>query len=262
MALQYETLRTDTHNGIHTITLDRAGDHNTFGEDMRDELLQALLSAQEDEAVRVVILTGTGRWFCTGGDIRQMLALKDDGAGFEKIRPLLDAGRRIVSVLHDLPKPCIAMVNGAATGAGMNLALACDIRIASDHATFAQNFVHAGLHPDWGGTYFLPRLVGSGRALELMWTGRRVEAEEAEEIGLVQQVVPHLHLEEHTHRFARRLAKAPVTTLRLMKMAVRSSGQFDLQGMLEFEVEAQQQCWEQSGIGERLRAYVDKQRRS
>ena len=260
MALQFETLRTETANNVRTITLDRPQQHNAFGEEMREELLHALIEAQEDDDARVVVITGTGRWFCTGGDVRQMLAMKDDGAGFEKIRPILDEGRRVVSVLHEMPKPCVAMVNGAATGAGMTLALACDVRIASDHATFTQNFVHAGLHPDWGGTYFLPRLVGPGRALELFWTGRRVEAEEAEEIGLVQQVVPHPHLEEHTSRFTRRLVKAPAATLHLVKMAVQNAAQLDLNGMLDYETEAQQQCWEAAGTTERLRAYVNKQR--
>lgn len=260
MALQFETLRTETVDNVRTITLDRPQHHNAFGEDMREELLHALLDAQDDDDVRVIVLTGSGRWFCTGGDIRRMLSLKDEGAGFEKIRPILDEGRRIVTVLHDMPKPTVAMVNGAATGAGMTLALACDVRIASDHATFTQNFVHAGLHPDWGSTYFLPRLVGPGRALELFWTGRRVEAEEAEEMGLVQQVVPHPHLDEHTDRFTRRLVRAPGATLRLVKMAVQNVAQFDLQGMLDYEGEAQQQCWEAAGTSDRLRAYVDKQR--
>lgn len=260
MALQFETLRTETEKNVRTITLDRPQQQNAFGEEMREELLHALLEAQEDDDVRVVVITGTGRWFCTGGDIRQMLALKEENAGFEKIRPILDEGRRVVSVLHEMPKPCVAMVNGTATGAGMTLALACDVRIASDHATFTQNFVHAGLHPDWGATFFLPRLVGPGRAMELFWTGRRVEAEEAEEMGLVQQVVPHPHLEEHTRRFTRRLVKAPAATLRLVKMAVQSTSQFDLNGMLDYEVEAQQQCWDAAGTSEHLRAYVNKQR--
>lgn len=260
MALQFETLRTETDSHVRTIAMNRSKQQNAFGEVMREELLHALMEAQDDDDVRVVVITGTGRWFCTGGDVKQMLALKDEDAGFEKIRPILDEGRRVVTMIHDMPKPVVAMVNGAATGAGMTLALACDVRIASDHATFTQNFVHAGLHPDWGGTWFLPRLVGPGRALELFWTGRRVEAEEAEEIGLVQQVVPHPHLEEHTHRFTRRLVKAPAATLRLVKMAVQNAQALDLQSMLDYEAEAQQQCWDSAGTTERLRAYVNKQR--
>lgn len=261
MPLQYETLKIDVADSIGWITLNRPEKQNSFGEDMREELVQALLAMQDDENVKVVVITGAGRAFCTGGDMRQMLAMKEDGAGFEKLRPLLDEGRRVVTVIHEMPKPVVAMVNGPASGAGMSLALACDIRIASDHATFTQNFVHAGLHPDWGGTYFLPRLIGAGRALELMWTGRRVEAEEAEEIGMVQMVVPHPHLREHTARFARRLVKAPSTALRLIKMAVLHAMHFDLNGMLDFEAEAQQQCWEALGSADRMRSFVDRQRR-
>jgi 2-(1,2-epoxy-1,2-dihydrophenyl)acetyl-CoA isomerase len=261
MALLYETLKIETAESIGWLTLNRPDRQNSFGADMREELVQALLALQDDGDVKVVVVTGAGRAFCTGGDMRQMLAMKEEGAGFEKLRPLLDEGRRVVTLLHEMPKPVVAMINGPASGAGMSLALACDIRIASDHATFTQNFVHAGLHPDWGTTYFLPRLIGTGRALELMWTGRRVEAEEAEEIGLVQMVVPHPHLREHTARFARRLAKAPVTALRLIKMAVLNSLQFDIDGMFDFEVEAQQQCWEALGSADRMRSFVDRQRR-
>ena len=262
MPLQYETLKIEVADSIGWVTLNRPERQNGFGEDMREELVQALLGMQEDEGVKVVVVTGAGRAFCTGGDMRQMLALKEEGAGFEKLRPLLDEGRRVVTLIHEMPKPVVAMVNGPATGAGMSLALACDIRIASDHATFTQNFVHAGLHPDWGASYFLPRLIGAGRALELMWTGRRIEAEEAEEIGLVQMVVPHPHLREHTARFARRLVKAPATALRLIKMAVLHSMHFDLDAMLQLETEAQQQCWEALGSADRMRSFVDRQRRS
>jgi len=211
--------------------------------------------------VKVAVITGAGRAFSSGGDVRHMIALKEENAGFEKLRPLMDAGRQVVSVLHQMPKPVLAMVNGVAAGAGCNLALACDIRIASDNASFTQSFIHVGLHPDWGGTYFLPRLVGTGRALEMMWTGRRVEAEEAEEIGLVQQVVPHPHLREHTARFARRLAKAPATSLRLIKLAIYNSHHYDLDGMLEFESEAQQQCWDSRESGDGLKAFADRRRR-
>jgi 2-(1,2-epoxy-1,2-dihydrophenyl)acetyl-CoA isomerase len=258
MSLQYETLLRTDEDSVSWITLNRPAQQNAFGETMREELLQALLSLQEDDAIRVIVITGAGRQFCSGGDLRETLALKEAGAGFEKLLPLLDEGRRLVTLLHEMPKPVLAMVNGPASGAGMNLALACDLRIASDHANFAQNHVHAGMHPDWGGTFFLPRLVGAGRALELMWTGRRLEAEEAEEIGLVQQVVPHAHLREHTARIARRLAKTPASVLRLMKMAVLNSHQFDLNAMLDFEAEAQAQVWQSEETGARLSSFAER----
>ncbi len=259
MGLQFETLRREDDEGVAWITLDRPDHHNAFGEMMREEIVQALLEVQEDEAVRAVVLTGSGRWFCGGGDIRQMVALKNEGAGFEKVRPLQDEGRRIVTLLHEIPKPVIAMVNGPASGAGMNLALACDLRVAGEDAWFAQNHVHAGLPPDWGGSFFLPRLVGAGRALELLWTGRRVEAEEALEIGLVHMVVPARHLREHTARLARRLAKAPARVLRLVKLAVLNSQQYDLNSMLDFESEALAECWRSEKISSRMQAFVDRQ---
>lgn len=258
MSLSFEHVLLETENRVAWITLNRPEHVNAFVDDMREELLQCLLQVQEDDAVRAVVITGAGRGFCAGGEIRHMVDLKNDGEGFDRIRPYLDAGRRVVTTIHELPKPVIAMVNGAAAGAGCSLALACDIRIASDHAYFSQSFIHVGLHPDWGGTYFLPRLVGPARALELMWTGRRVEAEEAEEIGMVHQVVPHPHLREHTLRFAKRLVKAPPAAVRLIKLAVYNSYQFDLESMLEYECEAQQQCWESKDSTEGIRAFAER----
>ena len=223
MPLQYETLKIDVADSIGWVTLNRPERQNSFGEDMREELVQALLGMQEDAGVKVVVVTGAGRAFCTGGDMRQVLALKEEGAGFEKLRPLLDEGRRVVTLIHEMPKPVVAMVNGPATGAGMSLALACDIRIASDHATFTQNFVHAGLHPDWGASYFLPRLIGAGRALELMWTGRLFTAQEALEMGYVTAVYEPDDLMPKALELARQIAKGPATAVQLTKkLAYRS----------------------------------------
>lgn len=262
MSIQYEHLRQTDDEGVRWLSLHRPDHGNVLDDDLREELVQALLDVQDDERVNVLVVTGSGRTFSTGGDIRRLLALKEDGAGFEKYAPLLDEGRRVVTMLHEMPKPVIAMVNGPAIGIGMNLALACDLRIASDRAHFAENFVQAGLHVEWGGAYHLPRLVGTGRALEILWTGRRIEAEEAEEIGLVQQVVPHEHLRDHTARLARRLAKAPPTALRLMKMAVLESAHHDLSRMLDFEYEAQAQCWNHPEAAGRIKAYAERGRRS
>jgi 2-(1,2-epoxy-1,2-dihydrophenyl)acetyl-CoA isomerase len=138
--------------------------------------------------------------------------------------------------------------------------LACDLRIAGEQAAFSESFIKVGLHPDWGGTWFLPRLVGTGRALEMMLTGKRVEADEALEIGLVQQVVPTPHLREQTGRLARRLAKAPTTAARLIKLAVYNSLSYDLEGMLDYETEAQQQCWDSPESTEGIQAFSQKRR--
>ena len=258
MSLEFENILVDIADSIGWITLNRPEHLNAFAGDMREELLQALMAVQEDDDVRVVVITGAGRGFCSGGDIKHMVGLKAEKQGFDALRPLLDAGRRVVTLIHQMPKPVIAMVNGAAAGAGCNLSLACDIRIASDNSFFSQSFIHVGLHPDWGGTFFLPRLVGTGRALEMMWTGRRVEAEEAEEMGLVHQVVPHAHLKEHTIRFAQRLVKAPPHAVRLIKLAVYNTFHYDLDGMLEYEGEAQEQCWDSEDSTEGIRAFAER----
>jgi 2-(1,2-epoxy-1,2-dihydrophenyl)acetyl-CoA isomerase len=258
--MEFENILYEVVDQVAWITLNRPDHLNAFAGEMREELLQAVLGAQEDEGVKAVVLTGAGRAFCVGGDVKQMAALKAEEEGFDKLRPLLDQGRRVVTVLHQCPKPIIAMVNGAAAGAGCNLALACDLRVASDHAVFQQTSIKLGLHPDWGGTFFLPRLVGLGRALEMMLTGKRIEAEEAQEIGLIQQVVPAAHLREHTTRLARRITQAPSTATRLIKLAVYNSLHYDLESMMDFETEAQQQCWTSPESTEGIRAHTQRRR--
>ncbi len=260
MALEFENILYEVEEQVAWITLNRPAQFNAFADDMREELLQALLEAQGDETVGAIVITGAGKAFCSGGDVKHMAQLKEDQAGFDQLRPLLDQGRRVVTLLHQCPKPIIAMVNGVAAGAGFNLALACDLRVASENASFAESFIKVGLHPDWGGTWFLPRLVGTGRALEMMLSGRSVEAEEANEIGLVHQVIPASHLREHTERLARRMARAPHTAARLIKLAVYNSLEYDLDGMLDFETEAQQQCWNSPESGEGIQAFTQKRR--
>src|ERR1051325_3771856 len=160
-----------TADGITTITLNRPDKLNAFAGTMREDLLAALRGADG----RVVVITGAGRAFCAGGDVENMARLQKAGdvAAFRK---LLDAGREVVVQIAEMPQPVIASVNGVAAGAGCNLALACDYRIASNEAKLGETFVRIGIHPDWGGTWTLPRLIGTSRALEMMLTGRMVDA--------------------------------------------------------------------------------------
>jgi len=258
MALEMEHIRLEVADAVAWITLDRPDQLNAFAGGMRDELLHGLLHAQENDAVRVAVLTGAGRAFCAGGDVSRMVELKDEGAGPEALRPFLDAGGQVVRLIQELPKPVIAMVNGVAAGAGCNLALACDLRIASERASFAQSFVKVGLAPDWGGTWTLPRIVGVARAQELMWTGRRVEAEEALELGLAHEVVAPERLRDRVTELARRLAASPATSLHMIKLAMQTTLTQDLEGMLEFEAEAQARCWDSPDSAEGLRAFAQK----
>ena len=186
---------------VATLTLNRPASLNALSEEMRARLAAALDKVARDASVRVVILTGSGRGFCSGGDIKMLEDLRKHHQSVA-FRDFLEAGHRVVRSIRTLPKPVVASVNGPAFGAGMNLALACDLRIASDRASFSEAFVNVGLHPDWGGTFFLPRLIGTSRALEMFFLGNTVEAEEAKRLGFVNFVVPHEQLAEETRALA------------------------------------------------------------
>src|SRR5712692_3139089 len=188
--MTYKCLIYDVRDNIATLTLNRPERLNALGDTLRDDLQDALTRASEDPEIRAIVITGAGKGFCSGGDVKAMHEAREE----KRSRPLLDKvapGRdRTVLAMRDAPKPVIAAINGAAAGAGMNLALACDIRIASTTAKFGETFVKRGLHVDWGGTYFLPRIVGMAKACELIFTGEVIDAQEALRLGIVSAVVP------------------------------------------------------------------------
>src|ERR1044071_1539397 len=220
-------IETSAANGVATITLNRPDKLNAFTGTMREELLEALRVCEQDEGVRVVVITGAGRAFSAGGDVEYMASLQQTN-DVESFRKLLDAGRDIILQLASMPKPVIAAVNGVAAGAGCNLALACDYRIAADTAKLSESFVKIGLHPDWGGTWLLPRLVGRGRAFELLATGRMVEAQEALAIGMVDRVVPAAELAAETEKLARTLAASSPVAVAGIKRALDAAERNDL----------------------------------
>jgi 2-(1,2-epoxy-1,2-dihydrophenyl)acetyl-CoA isomerase len=252
------TILLDVSDGAATITLNRPEKLNAFAGDMRERLRAALEAVAARPGVRALVLTGAGRAFCAGGDVHAMAALASRGAGFEEVLPLLEAGRRVIERLAALPIPTLAAVNGPAAGAGMNLALACDLRIASDQASFGATFVRIGLHPDWGGSYFLPRLVGEAKAKELCWLGDVVDAAEAHRIGLVERLVPHERLMDEARSLARRLAAAPATSVRRLKRTLSASRARTLAECLEAEIEAQRVCWASPDVREGLAAFAAK----
>jgi 2-(1,2-epoxy-1,2-dihydrophenyl)acetyl-CoA isomerase len=240
------------------ITLHRPESLNALRIPMTLELLEALGGAARDAAVRVIVLTGAGRGFCSGGDIAFMQEVVASGGRFEDFRPLVEAGREIASTLQDIEKPVIAAVNGPAAGGGMSLALSCDIRWASDTARFAQSFIRIGLHPDWGALHTLPRLVGTSRALELMWTGDAIDAGEALRVGLVSRVLPADSLVAKTLSFADRLAQAPAVAMAEIKRSVRRSLGYTLEEALAREIDAQERCWNTRDAREGFAAFLAK----
>lgn len=255
--MDYRDIFLDLEAGVGTITLNRPDRLNAFADQMRQELGAAVSELAAHEDVRVIVITGAGRGFCTGADLSHTHALLEAGDR-AALRALIEAGRTVVTAIRDAPQPVIASVNGPAAGAGANLALACDLRIASEHASIGQTFNRVGLHPDWGGTYFLPRLVGPAVAAELIFTGRMIEAAEAYRLGIFNRVVPHGNLGEETASLARELAAKPRLPLSLAKRAIQRSLHASLEEMLEFEQEAQLECGRSEDAVEGIAAFVEK----
>lgn len=252
-----EHIQVTEADGIATITLNRPDKLNAFIGHMRRDLAEALEHAGSDRSTRVVIITGAGRAFCAGGDIAFMAELmqRRDAEEFSRI---LGAGRRVILAIRQMTKPVIASINGPASGAGCNLALACDLRMAATTATFSQSFAKVGLHPDWGGTYFLPRLVTPNKACEMFFLGESIDAAEAARLGIVNQVVAPEELESATMQLAQRLRAAPPIALAAAKHAVYMSQAAELEEMLRFETEAQLRCFESDDGHEGVHAFLEK----
>lgn len=230
------TLLIETYEGVQTITLDEPARLNPLSKARLQELTDVLRTAERDDAVRAVVLTGAGRAFSAGADVAEF----EFGPGEPPQPPDLgDLLRRRVNPLilriRALPKPVIAAVNGVAAGAGMSLALSCDLRFAAQSARLIQAFVGIGLVPDAGSTYFLTRLVGASKALELAWSGEPVSAPEALDLGLVNRVYPDEQLLPETQAFAGRLAGGPATALALMKRGFSQAHELTLERVLELE---------------------------
>lgn len=255
--MTFEHLLVAVTDGVATLTLNRPDRLNAFAGTMRQELADAIDALDADQSVRVIVITGAGRGFCAGADVGYLAELSERGDA-DGLAALVEAGRRVVGTIRQSAKPVIASVNGVAAGGGANLALACDIRIASDQARLAQSFNRIGLHPDWGATYFLPRLVGPSKALELFWTGDVLDAAECLRLGLFNRVVAHGALEETTAGFARLLAARPTEPTRLAKRAVYDSLDRTLPEMLDFELESQLHCFRTADAREGIRAFVEK----
>jgi enoyl-CoA hydratase/carnithine racemase len=227
-----EHLKFSVEDGIAKIVLDRPERMNAFTFEMIDAWTAALQRCRTDDAVKVIILTGTGASFCSGGDIVEM-GDRLDQTPEQRKNELFNRIERIPLALEDLDKPVIAAVNGVATGAGMDMALMCDIRYAAQSARFAETYIKVGLVPGAGGAHFLPRLVGVSKALELFLTGEFLDAQEALRIGIVNKVFPDATLMQEVETIARRMIKAPALTLRMIKRAIYQGMRNDLRTNLD-----------------------------
>ncbi|HEX5726597.1 MAG TPA: enoyl-CoA hydratase-related protein [Longimicrobiaceae bacterium] len=243
--------------GVAWITLNRPERLNAFAGTMRGDLHDAVAEAAETGGVRVLVITGAGRAFCAGADLEVTAELARRGAA-EEFAALVLAGVRVVERLRAVRQPVIAAVNGAAAGAGASLALACDFRIASDRATFGVGFNRIGLHPDWGATYFLPRLVGPGRAAELVLTARTLDAAEAERLGIFERVVPAADFDAAVRALAAELAAKPPLALELAKRTLAGALDRSLEQVLQAERAAQLRCFASADAREGIAAFLEK----
>jgi enoyl-CoA hydratase/carnithine racemase len=205
---------------------------NAFTFEMIEEWAEALHSARTDPDVRVVVVTGAGDAFCSGVDLDAFAAAASTGPYALK-SVLTDRIHRVAYAMEDLDKPVIAAVNGTAVGAGMDMALMCDIRLAARSAKLSEGYIRIGLVPGDGGCYYLPRLVGMAKALELLWTGEFIDAEEAHRLGLANHVYPNEEFADACESFARRIAEQPPINVRMIKRAAYQSARTDVRTALD-----------------------------
>jgi 2-(1,2-epoxy-1,2-dihydrophenyl)acetyl-CoA isomerase len=251
----YQTLLVERSGAIVTVTLNRPEARNAIDLVMRRELLAALDDIEADAEARVLVLTGAGGHFCSGGDVKTMRAKRHTAA---EGRGRVEALNRMVLRLVDFPRPTIAMVDGFAVGAGSNLALCCDLIVASDRAKFGEVFWKIGLVPDGGGTWLLSRVVGLARAKELVFTAEVIDAAEAARIGLVNRVVPVADLAATTRALAEKIAAGPPAVLRMTKHMLNRAATSDLASALDLEAFSQSIAITGEDHQEGLAAFFDK----
>ncbi len=257
-----ETVKVQIEGAVATISLNRPDKLNAFTVEMVGELVGALEAVATAEEIRAIVLTGAGKAFCAGADVgllQEILQQQDQKRG----EALVDGARDILHAIRAAPQPVIGALNGVAAGGGANLALACDLRIAADTARIGQVFSKIGLHPDWGGTFFLPRMVGTARALELFLSGELVPADRLLALGLVNRVVPAADLMSAAHAWARDIAAGPPVAVRLVKQSLYHDAHAAftdeaLDAALDVELEAQLECFRTMDAVEGLTAFYAK----
>jgi 2-(1,2-epoxy-1,2-dihydrophenyl)acetyl-CoA isomerase len=252
------TLLVENKDAVRIITLNRPDKLNAFNDEITFKLQDALKEAEKDAGTRAIIITGAGRGFCAGQDLASRSINFEAGQRVS----LGDSIRRrynpVIIRIRRMEKPIIAAVNGVAAGAGASLALACDFRIAADTVTFIQSFTKVGLIPDSGSTFFLPRLIGFTKAMELIFTADKLPAKEALELGLVNKVVPQDQLMTEALEFAERLSRGPTKAFGLTKRAVNRAIFPDLEELLDYEASLQEIAGRSDDFEEGVKAFIEK----
>jgi enoyl-CoA hydratase/carnithine racemase len=245
--------------GIATLTLNRPDKKNALTPAMFEGIYRAVEDVTKDDEVKVLVITGTGESFCSGADVKAMAENASKQVTTEE-RERQPRPRRVMFsvLLQKCPKPVIAAVNGVAVGVGLDLALACDIRIASDKARLTVGYIRRGMIPAGGATYFLPRLVGIDKACQLIWTSDMIDAKEAERIGMVTMVVPHDELESATRELAEKIAKGPPQAIQVSKRAIYEGLVTDLETNVEFTMNVRQELLKSEDFKEGTTAFVEK----
>jgi len=256
--MNYTTLILEKKDKIGTITFNRPEILNAFNATSFNEFIQALHELDNDESIMVVIITGAGRAFSGGLDLEE--AKKGPSEFDLQVVPLQGTLAWIAHIMRAMKKPIIASVNGAAVGAGFTIALACDIRIASEQAKFGAAFLRVGLIPELGSTYSLPRLIGIAKACELVFTARIIDANEAKAIGLVNEVVPAADLAAATNKMAMEIAGMPATALQLARKALYQGLDSNLDAQIQFEQLSQSTCFKTEDHIEGMKAVLEKRK--
>lgn len=256
------TIQLAVESGIAVITLNRPDKRNAMTDDMRTELIDALETVKRDKLVRAIILTGNGKGFCAGGDVSGMAQRMEAPAGDVAFNGWTRQQRvhHTVDLLYSMPKPTIAAVNGAAAGLGADMALSCDFIVASDQASFAWSYIHRGLVPDGGGLYFLPRRVGLARAKDLIFSGRKVEAKEALDLGIADRLCAPDALLDEARAWASRLGEGSATALALGKSILNQSYELSAQQVFAQGSQAQAVCYTSREHREAVHAFLTKTR--
>ncbi|RJS69134.1 crotonase [Candidatus Bathyarchaeota archaeon] len=254
--MQFQYVIYEKSERIATITLNRPDALNAFNKDVVEEILKALEDAKNDEKIRVVILTGAGeKAFSAGADIKTM-------KGFDalKARELSLMGEKLCSAIENFEKPVIAAINGYALGGGLEVAMACDLRIASDKAKMGQTEINIGLIPGWGGTQRLTRLIGKTKAKELVFTGKMIDAKTAEQLGLVNMVVPADQFREAVRKFAMELAEKAPVALRIAKALINKGADMSLDAAIALEREGFGVVGSTEDLQEGVSAFIEKRK--